>query len=679
MSTPNPTQDKRLFSVTSPFGKDGLLFDQCTGEERLSQPFVFTLLALSTKNDLKADDILGHGLTITWRGTQNGAKDGERYFHGLVTEFHLSGQQEGFYQYEVTLRPWLWFLNHSADCRSFQGKSVVKIFEEVVKDQHGFADYKLDLANQGDYKPLDFCVQYRETDFNFISRLLEHEGIYYYFKHEKDKHVMVLTDDAGKHEACPGYAKVPLRTEGGAQGKEDHLSEWRMATRVVPPAAATTDFDFQNTKTSLRAAKPQSKEYKHPSSDTAGIFDYPAAMAKPTKEESDRAAKLRIEELQSLYRVAHAAGRIGGLLPGYTFKLENHTLKELNVEYLVLGSRYTLTESPYMGGGGGNREADYHVQVDAIVKTVAYRPARLTPKPVISGVQTAIVVGDGEIYTDEFGRIKVEFPWDRDASGGTDSSFWVRVSQPWAGKQWGAQFLPRVGQEVLVQFEEGDPDHPIVVGSVYNGQNKPPYALPDKKTQSGIKTRSSEGGEDANYNELRFEDKKGSELLMLHAEKDMVAEAEEEVKVAAGLASSDNKTRIVMNKDGSITITAQDGSNASSQSQIVLKSDGTIVTTAFSKITFKTGESKIEMTQTGDITISAVNIKLDAKADLKLHGLQVEAKADTTLALEGGVQASLKGVITSVEGSAQSALKGAMVQVSGQAMTQVSGAITMVG
>ena len=690
-----PTQQKRLFTVTSPFGKDVLLFDHCTGHEHVSEPFVFALSVLSTNGDLKSDAILGHGLTITWRGTANGAPDGERYFHGLVTEFHLSGQQDRMYQYELTLRPWLWFLNHSADCRSFQAKSVIKIFEEVIKEQHGFADYKLDLAKQADYKPFDFCVQYRETDFNFISRLLEHEGIYYYFKHEKDKHVMVLTDDAAKHVPCPGYGKVNLMDDSGALGQGDHLSEWRIATHVVPQAAASTDFDFKNTKTSLRAAKPQSTKYKHPSSDLAGIFDYPAGMAQQTKDDSDRAAQLRIEELQSLQRVAHGAGRIGGLLPGYTFKLENHDRKELNVEYLLLGSSYTLTEGPYLGGASKGREQDFHVEIEGIVKTVAYRPPRSTPKPVISGVQTAIVVGDGEIYTDEFGRIRIEFPWDRAASGDKTGSFWVRVAQPWAGNQWGAQFLPRVGQEVLVEFLEGDPDHPIVVGMVYNGQNKPPYTLPANKTQSGIKTRSTEKGEDANYNELRFEDKKGSELLMLHAEKDMVAEAEEEVKLAAGLASSDNKTQIVMNKDGSITITATDGSNSSSQSQVVMKSDGTIVTTAFDKITFKAGQSQIEMTQAGDITISAVNIKLDAKSGLKLHGMTVEAKADTSVNIEAGtnldlkggtgatlngtLQTTIKGLQVDLKADVKTTVGGTMVQVSGDAMTQVKGAITMVG
>ncbi len=683
MSTPNPTQDKRLFSITSPFGKDQLLFDRCTGSEHFSQPFVFTLSALSPKGDLKSDDILGRGLTITWRDTANG----DRYFHGLVTEFHLVGGQGSLYQYEVTLRPWLWFLSQSADCRSFQAKSVLKIFEEVIKDQHGFADYKLDLAKQGDYKPIDFCVQYRETDLNFISRLLEHEGIYYYFNHEKDKHVMVLTDDPAKHAVCPGYSKVNLRSASEGLVQEEHLEEWRIATRVVPQATATTDFDFKNTKTSLRSAKPQGTTYKHPSSDHAGIFDFPAGMAQQVKEDSDRAAKLRIEELQSLYRVVHGAGPIAGLLPGYTFKLENHARKDLNVEYLVVGSNYMLTEGPYAGGGGTAKEAEGNVEIEAIVKTVAYRPPRTTPKPVISGVQTAIVVGDGEIYTDEFGRIRVEFPWDRAASGGKDSSFWVRVAQPWAGKQWGAQFLPRVGQEVLVEFLEGDPDHPIVVGSVYNGQNKPPYSLPGNKTQSGIKTRSSESGEDANYNELRFEDKKGSELLLLHAEKDMVAEAEESYRLAAGLADSDNKTRIVLNKDGSITITATDGSNASQQSQVVMKSDGTILTTAFDKITFKAGQSQIEMTKAGDITISGVNIKLDAKSGLKLHGMQAEVKADTTLdlkagtgaTLDGGVQTEIKGMTIDVKADVQSSVKGTMVQVSGDAMTQVKGAITMVG
>jgi type VI secretion system secreted protein VgrG len=524
------THDSRTFELKTPLGKDVLLLKSMHGVEAMSQPFQWKLNLLSEKNDVDPDAILGQKVSIGM-SLPNGKK---RFFHGFVSEFSLGGWIQNFNEYRAIVRPWYWLLTRTADCKIFQEMTVPQIFEEVVK-QYGFTDYELKLA--GTYQPWEYCVQYRETDFNFLSRLLEQEGIYYFFVHEEGKHTMVLADDPGQHKTLSGYETVPYYAPGGTdtQRERDHLEAWAWTKAVQPGSFATTDFDFEKPRKSLSGKSTVAR--KHSQADYE-IFDYPAELSKLESSQSDLTAKVRIQELQASYLLAHGHGNAAGLGTGLRFKLDKYPRKDLNIEYLITQAIYSLTVDSYETGtpGGAARGEEFAVEIEAIDAKTPFRPDRRTPKPVVQGAQTAIVVGKAgeEIFTDKYGRVKVQFHWDRYGKQDEKSSCWIRVAQVWAGKAWGAIHIPRIGQEVIVSFLEGDPDQPIITGRVYNGDSMPPYGLPANATQSGIKSRSSKGGGDANFNEIRFEDKKGSEQFTTHAEKDQDVTVENDEVVSIG-------------------------------------------------------------------------------------------------------------------------------------------------
>jgi type VI secretion system secreted protein VgrG len=521
------TQSTRKVQITTPLGKDALIVAQFSAVEQMSSLFQFDIALLSEKGDLPADDILGKEVTIKY-DLPGGAK---RFFHGFVTEFSQGATDRRFHQYHATVRPWLWFLTRSADCRIFQQKDVAEIFEEVVKP-YGFTHFKLKIS--GALNKMDYCVQYRETDFNFISRLLEQEGISYHFQHADGRHTMVLANDNSAHEKVPGYETVPYFPPDApdAARERDHLSEWSFTKSVLPGTFATTDYDFTAPKKSLAGNSAISRPHAHSSFE---IFDYPADLAKFDSGETSRLAKIRVQEIQSTYMVGHGKGNAAGLATGFKFKLDQYTRKDLNIEYLVTGTRHLIT-SDAGAAGGADPGTECTVSLDAIDARTVFRPARITPKPIVQGAQTAIVVGKSgdDIYTDEHARVKVQFHWDRLGKNDENSGCWIRVAQTWAGKEWGSIHIPRIGHEVIVDFLEGDPDKPIITGRVYNGANKPPYDLPANKTQSGVKSRSSKDGTPENFNEIRFEDKKGEELLFIHAEKDKTIEVENDESHTVG-------------------------------------------------------------------------------------------------------------------------------------------------
>jgi type VI secretion system secreted protein VgrG len=539
------SHDSRTFELKTPLGKDVVLLKAMHGREAMSQPFQWDLDLLSEKNDVDPDDLLGKKVSVGMT-LPDGKK---RFFHGFVSEFSLGGWAQNYNEYHAVVRPWYWLLTRTADCKIFQEMTVPQIFEEVVK-QYGFTDYELKLA--GSYEPWEYCVQYRETDFNFLSRLLEQEGIYYFFVHEEGKHTMVLADDPGQHKTLSGYETVPYYAPGGGSGggapssssssaassgsrqrrERDHLDAWVWTKAVQPGSFATTDFDFEKPRKSLSGTSTITR--KHDKADYE-IFDYPAELSKLESSQSDLTAKVRIQELQAAYLIAHGHGNAAGLGTGLKFKLDKFPRKDLNIEYLITQCTYTLTVDTYESGGVPQGE-EFAVALEAIDAQTPFRPQRRTPKPVVQGAQTAMVVGKAgeEIFTDKYGRVKVQFHWDRYGKQDEKSSCWIRVAQVWAGKAWGAIHIPRIGQEVIVSFLEGDPDQPIITGRVYNGDSMPPYGLPANATQSGIKSRSSKGGGEANFNEIRFEDKKGSEQLTIHAEKNQDVTVENDEAVSIG-------------------------------------------------------------------------------------------------------------------------------------------------
>jgi type VI secretion system secreted protein VgrG len=503
-------QESRPVEITTPLGDDVLLFYRMTATEQLGRMFQFEIEMLSKEPDIKFDDILGQNVTVRL----DLADDKKRYFNGFVSRFSQEGFLDEFHVYSATVTPWLWFLTQTADCRIFQEKTVPDIIKTVFKD-HGFSDYEESLS--GNYRKWEYCVQYRETDFNFVNRLMEQEGIYYYFKHEKEKHTLVLSDSVSSHEPYPGYETLPFfPRDENLKRERDHIYDWTLARKIQTGIYALNDFDFTRPKANLQVKSSIQRDHAYA---TMEIFDYPGEYLQTDNGETY--ARARIEEIQANQELVQAQGNALGLAAGSLFELTDYPREDQNREYLIISATHQMVSEAYTSTTSAESNSGYTCSITALPSMQPFRPARCTPKPKVQGPQTAIVVGPSgdEIHTDKYGRVKVSFHWDRYSKSNETSSCWVRVAQIWAGKQWGGIHIPRIGQEVIVDFLEGDPDHPIITGRVYNNDNMPPYDLPANATQSGIKSRSSKGGGGENFNEIRFEDKKGEELVYLHAEK----------------------------------------------------------------------------------------------------------------------------------------------------------------
>jgi type VI secretion system secreted protein VgrG len=498
-----------LAKVVTPMA-DALVLQNMVGREELSRPYCYELVLLSTDTSVKAASLLGQNVTVELEveGQQT------RYFNGIVSRFVRGGGHGRYAVYRATVRPWLWLLSRSADCRIFQGMTVPDVMKQVFRN-FGFSDF--DDALSGSYRTWDYIVQYRETTLDFVSRLMEQEGIYYYFRHEAHKHMLVLADSYSAHATAPSYEEVPyFPPESGNRRERDHLSDWSASEQIQPGSYALNDFDFTRPKASLQAKTTDPRS--HVPSDME-YYDYPGEYEQAGDGETY--VKSRLQALLAEYEQLEGQGDARGLAAGNLFKLTQAPLDDQNREYLIVSTHHVIENNTRESNQGG--ESRVQVTVNAIDSRTQYRPRQLTPKPKISGPQTAIVVGKAgeEIWTDQYGRVKVQFHWDRLGQSDENSSCWVRVAQVWAGGRWGAMHIPRIGQEVIVEFLEGDPDRPIITGRVYNGDNKPPYDLPANQTQSGVKSRSSKGGNPDNFNELRFEDKKGEENVHLQAEKDL--------------------------------------------------------------------------------------------------------------------------------------------------------------
>jgi type VI secretion system secreted protein VgrG len=408
----------------------------------------------------------------------------------------------------VEVVPWLWFLTLSQDCRIFQHKNVLDIVAEVF-GEYPTSDYEVRCIES--YAAREYCVQYRESDFDFVSRLLEEEGIYYFFEHSKVGHKLVLVDDQGLIKPCPVQSSFRVTRTEHAFLDEDVVTDLRREHVVNTERVTLRDYNFLQPSNNLQASNGSRPELE--------VYDYPGLY--DSLSGGERHANLLLQERTADYEVVRGSGTCRTLAPGHTLTLKDYYLKPSNQEYMVVALSHG-------GSGGGYRshgtQPSFHAEFVWIPSKIPYRPPRITPRPIVRGSQTAVVVGPSgeEIYTDGdgHGRVKVHFHWDRLGKKDQNSSCWLRVSHPWAGKSWGAVALPRIGHEVIVDFLEGNPDRPIVTGRVYNADMPHPYGLPDNKTQSGVKSRSSLKGSPANFNEIRMEDKKGEEHLYIHAEKD---------------------------------------------------------------------------------------------------------------------------------------------------------------
>jgi len=548
---PDYTQDHRLLAIDTPLGKDVLLLQEITGFEGISRLFSYDLDLLAYDNDsISFKDIVGQKVSIKLQ-----LPDGSpRYISGYVSRFTQGETDERlFTHYHAQVVPWLWFLTRQADCRIFQNQAVPDIISKIF-DPFGFKDFKLSL--KGTYPKLEYCVQYRETSFNFVSRLMEESGIFYYFDHTTHgKHTMVLADQSSKLTACPG-SPISYDTEVGGLADPQVINNWHVGQEVKTGKYSVTDYNFRTPSTSLLANEPTVVSLS--ASQPLELYDYPGLHS--TKEEGDMVAKVRMQEEEAGYMIVSGAGNCRGLMSGFSFELKNHYRSDQNTNYVATevrhfgsaGQSYTTA-----GTAGGETYSNHFVCIPA---SVPYRPARVTPKPFVQGPQPALVVGPAgeEIWVDEYGRVTVQFYWDRMGKKDEKSSCRIRVSQPWAGRNWGAMWIPRIGQEVLVSFLEGDPDRPIITGRVYNADQMPPYKLPQYQTRSTFMSRSSKGGASANYNELRFEDLKGKEQIFMNAERDMDMRVE-----------NDSREYIGANRHLIVTANQQEKINADKHLQVV--------------------------------------------------------------------------------------------------------------
>ncbi len=511
----------RFLSFHCSLGPDVLLIRNFSGSEKLGECFEYVLTLFSTDANLKAEDLLGQHASV---GVKVG-KQPERFFDGIVCEFGPAGYVRRYAVYRAVLRPWFWLLSRTRECRVFQKQTTLDIFNKIAKDKWGFTDLEVNLFYS--LKEREYCVQYRESDLTFLMRLLEEEGIYFYFKHQQGTHKLVLADSISAHDSVAGFETVhSQRVDRVDPAKpQGTMITWTSNKRVQPGGFALLDYDFKKPTADLAAGASDPKQHKHADGE---VFDWPGYYEEAPVGQ-DR-AKVRLHELQSSYEIAEGSTDATGLFSGALFTLASHPRDAENREYLITAVTYSADSGTFETGASSQRFA---ARITAIDSSVPFRPARITPAPLIAGAQTATVVGpkDSEIWSEEHGRVKIQFHWDRHGESDENSSCWVRVAQAWAGAKWGALFIPRIGQEVVVDFLEGNPDRPLITGSVYNGLNMPPYDLPDQQTQSGWKTRSSKDGGPDDYNELMFEDKKGAEQIRMHAQRDLAITVEHDETV----------------------------------------------------------------------------------------------------------------------------------------------------
>ncbi len=586
------TQDNRLMAIDTPLGRDVLLLTGFRGAEAISSPFSFELSLISENHDISFESIIGKNVTVFLV-----LADGQqRVFNGLVSRFcqGRGGGEEGsdprFSHYAATMVPWVWLLQHMADVRIFQELNAPDIIEKIFRES-GFNDFRIKLS--GSYEKRDYCVQFRETHFNFVSRLMEEEGIFYYFEHERGKHTLILADSPSEHKNCPHQESARYQISAGMPLEEDVIQGLVKAQEVKPAKMTLNDYNYSMPNTDLRSSVSSRQVQGQGERE---VYDFPGLY--PNKGRGERLTTVRMEEEEARITTIEGSSNCRAFTTGYRFTLKDHYRNDWN------NRAYVLTEIEHEGSQGGNFPGargeggfSYSNRFRCIPIDVPFRPESRATKPVVHGTQTAVVVGPAgeEIYTDELGRIKVQFHWDREGKKDENSSCWIRVGQLWAGAQWGAVFIPRIGQEVIVAFLEGNPDRPLVIGCVYHQSNQPPLDLPGEKTRSTVKSDSTIGG--GGFNEIRFEDKKGQEEIYVHAEKDQTIE----------VGNDENHT---VNHDRTITIMNNSTKTVQGKQDTTVMQAVTINWMQGATVTI--GASGLTVSSAGPISITAPSVTVSA-------------------------------------------------------------------
>jgi type VI secretion system secreted protein VgrG len=631
----------RHATVTTPASQE-LLLVRMHAHEALSQPFVYELELVSESFDIKSEDLLNQSVTVHVETVNKEL----RHFNGVCTRFSYAGARGRYAAYRATLRPWLWLLTHQIGNAVFQDKNIPDLVSLMFR-LNGFKDVE-PVKLSGTYDKREFVVQYRESLFDFVSRWLEHEGIHYSFKHEDGSHKLQLADDSTSGSTVSQYEELSYRPPMRSGREEtDHFEDWGESSDVITEVCAVDGYNFKQPRVNLLRTKevPQEKQ--------AARVALRAPDTHLTPEVGDRYAQLHSEVLRAGKTVFEGSGNVRGLHPGALFKLADHPRKALNQQYCVISTDLVVEAGEFESS---HASAPFHIRsrVRAIEASVPFRPAHRTPRPVAAGPESAVVVGTegSEISTEKYGRIRVQFHWDKEHEKNEDSSCWMRVAQPWAGADFGFQFIPRVGHEVLVSFLNGDPDQPVVVGSVYNDDNQPPFKLDKHCTQSGIRTRSSKGGGKEQYNELRFEDDKGHEEVYLQAERNLreLVKNDHQTQVNANQKNTVDKdqTEEIKGKQA-LTVKGIRTVHVEGSQSTTVDGNAAADGVSGSKLAI-TGDYKVDVSQT--ISIQApVSIRLECGASSILieptkisviAGGQAVLVLDTNVALESAAGSALK-------------------------------------
>jgi len=625
---PHYTQADRPLRITTPLGKDVLLITGFKGGEALSQLFSFDVdLLAENKTTIAFDKLLGKGVTVEL------ALPGQekRNFHGIVSRFSQRERDPTFTAYRARIVPQFWLLSRKARSRIFQHLSVPDILRKVLEG----LDVKFEI--KGTFHARDYCVQYRETDFDFASRLMEEEGIFYFFKHSESSDQLVVANTPPSHPDLPVKSTVIYEAIGGGNRPEDRIFEWEKVQKLRSGRTVLWDHSFELPHKHLEADKDivdalevgkVTHHLKVGGNEKLELYDFPGGYASRFDgiasgggeqasevskifQDNSRTVEIRMQEEARRSLQIRGVSNCREFVTGHKFKLERHFNGD--GEYVLTSVSHDARLDAYRSGV---EEMSYENEFTCIPGALPFRPPRVTPRPTVLGSQTAVVVGPPgeEIFTDKYGRVKVQFHWDREGKHNASSSCWIRVATSWAGKNWGSIHLPRIGQEVVVDFLEGDPNNPLIVGSVFNADLMPPYKLPDEKTKSTLQSRSSKGGGPANFNEIRFEDKKGSEQIFINAERDLDHRVE-------------NDSREFVNHDRHLIVEA-------SQMELV-KADkhghvkGKCVEKIGGDLSLKVGGERKEKIGTVDTVEAGTEIHLKA-------GMKVIIEAGTQLTLKVG-------------------------------------------
>ena len=658
------TQQDRLMAISTPLGEDFLLINRLWATEEISSLFSIEVELLHDEGEerdyeptfIDVKSILGQEVAINIY-----QRDGTtRTLSGIVNHFSQRQRDRRFTYYYATIVPNIWILTQISQSRIFQHKSVPDILKEI------FGGFVVSYELQGTYKPRNYCVQYRETDFDFASRLMEEEGIYYFFEHEGGRNRVIVADTPQSHLDCPSKHEISFALK--VTEEEDFVAsirKWQDDYRLQSGKITFWDFNFQVPSNKLDATQPSL--FKVAENDKLEVYDYPGSYARKFDDvdrgggeradvrnvfdDKTKKAEIAMQSLDSRYRVISGEGDCSAMTSGHRFKFFNHPNNVQNGQYVITSVRHEVGQNP-MYESEAEAEIPYTNKFTCIAQgagNAPFRPALKTPKPIVQGSQTAFVVGPAgeEIFTDKFGRVKVQFHWDRDGQADSDSSCWVRVSQSWAGNKWGMVFIPRVGMEVIVHFLEGDPDQPIITGCVYNPATMPPYTLPDEKTKMAIKSNSSK--DKVGFNELRFEDKKDSEQVFIHGEKDLDVRIKNDRREWTGkdqhlVVKNDRREKI--DRDTHLIVKRDQVEEIGNDRHVLVKADEAVKINANQSIKIG-GDAGEEVSG---------NKSVEATGNLYLKGANVviEATASLTIKTPGGfVNISPAGV----------AIKGAMVLI----------------